>query len=165
MSYREAIDMIEDMVVAQVKSCYPERDLENFRGFDLLYSFGSAVDALIYSSLFWPKFIRIEGMFFLEHIVETDCDIDKVRRHRRNSGSDIKTEMAFNNIEVSALFCGDDSNRASVSLLAKVISECWRAKLNDLSESPYEVHMQAQEDDVFLVFHKIANTVPANVAT
>ena len=46
---------------------YKGHDSAGFNYFDFLHAQGSPFNALFYSPLFWPEFIEIDGMVFLQN--------------------------------------------------------------------------------------------------
>jgi hypothetical protein len=54
--------MLEQDLIKRLSTLYAEEDTTNFNVLDYVYVFGSPLQALMYSKLFWPEFIEIEDM-------------------------------------------------------------------------------------------------------
>src|SRR5437667_9232137 len=79
----------------------PDIDTSNFDVRDFVFAFGSPLEALMYSSLFWPKFVEVSGMVFLEGTIEDDQDRQRLAEVFEKYRHDIaKTEQDFNLLEV-----------------------------------------------------------------
>jgi hypothetical protein len=57
--------MTEQELIADLISRYPDDKNRALGVLDFVYRHGSVLDALTYSSLFWPRFIEIQDMIFV----------------------------------------------------------------------------------------------------
>lgn len=108
------------------------QDTSGFNFFDLLHSNGSPLDALFYSSLFFPEFVEIDGMVFLKDTIEDEEDKFRLNKALKYyEGDKTKTEQSFNLIEVPCLFgknmgeTTDDEDK----ILAERLAKMWQSKL------------------------------------
>jgi hypothetical protein len=101
---------------------------------DLLFAFGSPLDALVYSRLLWPEFVEIEGMVFAEGTIASEADRERLELALKEYGNDAgATERAFNFVEVPADLFGkraDETTREQDHWLAERLAEMWRSRLH-----------------------------------
>ena len=111
---------------------YKDHDSTGFNYFDFLHAQGSPFNALFYSQLFWPEFVEIEGMVFLQGTIE---NIEARKRLNealhRYKGDKTKTEQAFNLVEIPSLFGKNMSETTDEedAFLAERLTEMWRCRL------------------------------------
>lgn len=123
------------LIVSKLHNLHQDRDTKGFNAFDFVHAFGSESEALRYASLFWPDFVEVEGMIFLATTIETDDDRRRVTEtFERNQQDPIKTEQAFNFVEITSLFgCSLSEGDDEVDrLLAELLSQMWAARLKGL---------------------------------
>jgi len=123
----------DSILVDELRKKHAGHDTTNFGVSDFLAAFGSPVDAVMYLRLFWPRFIRFEGMVFRQETLEDDDDQRRVRGAlSRYAGDRTRTEQSFNLVEVPS---GVFSRRASESsdevdeFLAERLVELWAHRL------------------------------------
>jgi hypothetical protein len=58
---------------------HPDRDTTGFDLFDFIHAHGSPVDALLYSALFWPEFVEVDGAVLASDVIEGEADLARVR--------------------------------------------------------------------------------------
>ena len=85
---------------------YSDHDTTNFNVLDYVSAMGSPLDARMYAKLFWPEFIEVHGMVFLQETLEDDADVAKLADALNSPGHDLsEIERSFNLVEVpSGLF-------------------------------------------------------------
>ena len=111
---------------------YKGLDSTGFNYFDFLHAQGSPFNALFYSPLFWPEFVEIDGMVFLQSSVEDIEDRKRLKEAlHRHKGDKTKTEKAFNLIEIPSLFGKNISETTDEedAFLADRLTEMWRCRL------------------------------------
>ena len=126
--------LTEDPLIPLLKTQFASHDTSNFSVLDFVGAFGSPVEALAYSRLFWPDFVEYQGMTFRKDALEDESDRQRVLEALVQYDQDrTRTEQSFNLTEVpSTLF----TRRASEStddidlLLANQLAEMWRARLH-----------------------------------
>jgi len=114
---------------------WPEQDATGFHYFDFLHARGSPRQALFYSGLFWPQFVELEGMVFLEGTIEDESDRQRVRDAlRRYGGNRVQTEQSINTVEIPPLFGGraGETTDGEDAFLASLICATWAARLREL---------------------------------
>ncbi len=58
----------------------------------------------MYSRLFWPEFVEIEGMIFLKESMEDEADRQRLADTLERYGGDrTQTEQSFNLVEVPSM--------------------------------------------------------------
>ena len=103
---------------------------------DLVYGYGSVGQALLHSVLFVPGFVEIEGEVFLDELRIGDGNdaklAEEVRALRHDRQALDRMVQSYNWIEVAYQFrdrsCTDDEE----VLLAELMAEAWRARLEHL---------------------------------
>jgi hypothetical protein len=120
---------------------------------DFLFGLGKMHDALIYSALFAPQFIEVEGFVMLgEFGVLPRGGLEEVQRQIRNARAKSSGDVArfvdsCNWVEVPYLMSDNRSSDAEDSVLAHAIADAWQARLNGLFPSrTFHVQVLAKEE-------------------
>ncbi len=111
---------------------YKDQDSAGFNYLDFLHTQGSPFDALFYSQLFWPEFVEIDGMVFLQDTIEDGEDRKRLNEALvRYKGDKTKAEQTFNLVELPSLFGKNISETTDEedAFLADRLTEMWRCKL------------------------------------
>jgi len=128
--------MIEQDLIKRLSSLYTEQDTTNFNVLDYVYAFGSPLQALMYSKLFWPEFIEIEDMVFLKDRMEDEDDRRAVLKVlEQHEGNRSKTEQAFNLFEIPQDMFGKkmgETTEEEDRYLAEILVEMWQCRLQML---------------------------------
>lgn len=132
------------------RSFFKGKDTNRFGPMDFIHRFTSPMLALLFTELFWPEFIEIENMIFLESTFEDESDykrlMDAVIKYKRDRN---KVEKSFNTIEVPSLFgatIGDTTDNED-QILAKVLASMWKARLVEkFPERDFVVEVIAAEE-------------------
>jgi len=98
---------------------------------DHIWAFGRIQDALLYSSLYVPSFIEVEGSVLFERD-EADLIERFLSRKRRSDWPLWKVEASFNYVEVSHLFNPPQSRNATEPdhlMLTQRVAEAWKGRL------------------------------------
>jgi|SRR5215208_3307734 len=127
--------MEDEQLLKRLRQLYTDLDTTNFDVLDFVAAFGSPLQALLYSRLFWPEFVEIDGMVFLKESMEEEDDRRRLAEALEHYGGDLtRTEQAFNLVEVpSMLFTGyealNETTEEENLWLAQRLAEIWRACL------------------------------------
>src|SRR5262245_45846946 len=128
--------MLEQDLIKRLSSLYTEQDTINFNVLDYVYAFGSPLQALMYSKLFWPEFIEIEDMVFLKDRMENGDDRSAVLKVlEQHEGNRRKTERAFNLFEIPPDIFGKkmgETTEEEDRYLAEILVEMWQCRLRML---------------------------------
>jgi len=151
--------VLEDSLLDILRRRLPEQDTSGFTLADFVYAAGSPVDALLYSQLFWPELLEIDGAVLLRDGVEDEDDFARVRASVRERGP-VETERRFNLRELSDLFgkglAEIDDEHAEV-LLAR-LAEMWRGRLHErFPERRFTVEVLTADEtggDIGICFHQ-----------
>jgi hypothetical protein len=111
---------------------FKDQDSTGFNYFDFLHAQGSPFNALFYSQLFWPEFVEIDGMVFLQDIIEDSEAKQRLNEAlNRYKGDKTKTEQSFNLVEIPSLFGKHISEITDEedAFLADRLAEMWRCRL------------------------------------
>lgn len=141
---------------------WPEQDATGFGYFDFLHACGSPREALFYSELFWPRFEEYNDMIFLDGTIEDETDAQGVQEALiKYEGDRMKTEQAFNTIEIPWLFgghAGETTDEEDV-FLASRICEMWAVRLRELfpdRKFKVEVVPANQTEEISVRFYQCA---------
>jgi len=128
--------MKEEELLEKLREVYSTTDIDSssFDLRDMIYAFGSPLEALMYSGLFWPELVEIDGMVFLKGTIEDEEDRRRLKEvFEQHNGDIAKTEEDFNLVEVPSDFFGRGAGKTTEEedhLLAERLAEMWRARLN-----------------------------------
>lgn len=115
-----------------------ERDVTGWDRQDFLHGFGATREALIYSILFAPNFVEVEGFVILTALGPQppegrDGLAARIRKARAKSSNDLELLLSSCNwVEVPFLFSDRRESESEALLLARVIADAWRARLRGL---------------------------------
>ncbi len=157
--------MNENFLIEHLHKVYSKHDTSNFNILDFMSAFGSPLDALVYSRLFWPEFIEFKEMIFLKESIADEDDKHKIAETLKRYGGDkTKTEQSFNLIEVpSGLFSHGlgDTTEEEDRWLAEQLSEMWLRRLQFLyTNRKFEVMVLDPEEtggEVGVIFYQLGS--------
>jgi hypothetical protein len=149
-----------DALLQILRRRHPDRDTTGFGLFDFIHALGSPIDALLYSALFWPEFLEIDGAIVASDTIEEEADLARLRASVHERGV-VETEKRFNLREFSGLFGNGlaeiDDDQAQV-LLGR-LAEMWRCRLAArLPERRFAVEVWSPDEtggDLGVVFYQI----------
>ena len=150
--------MDDDRLMNRLRQIYTDLDTTNFDMLDFVAAFGSPLQALMYSRLFWPEFVELEGMVFLKESMEYEDDRRRLAEALEHYGGDLtRTEQSFNLLEVpSMLFTSYEARQQTTEeedlWLAQRLAQMWHACLSHRypgREFVVEVLEEAEEDTGF----------------
>ncbi len=125
----------DERLIHRLREIHGNRNTAAFGVLDFASAFGSPLEALTYSRLFWPDFIEFEGMVFPAAVFESEQDQARARAALARSGSRGAAERALNRFEIPSDFFAshrvpttDEENRE----LAERMAQTWRARLTQL---------------------------------
>ena len=119
-------------LLSDFRKKYIDQDSTGFNYLDFLHAQGSPFNALFYSQLFWPEFVEIDGMVFLQDTIEDSEDRKRLNKALvRYKGDKTKAAQAFNLVEFPSLFGKNISETTDEedAFLADRLTEMWRCKL------------------------------------
>jgi len=135
--YLEVMSSVQDEeVLRRLREAYRDLGIENesFDFRDMIHAVGSPLDALMYSTLFWPQFVEIDGMIFLEGTIEDEEDRQRLEEVFAKYDEDVaRTEQDFNLVEVPSDLFGRRAGNTTEEedrRLAERLAEMWRARLD-----------------------------------
>ena len=111
---------------------HPELDPVGFNVLDFVHAIGSGLDALMYSRLFWPEFVVVDGMVFRKETIEDMADREMlVTATHRYEGRKELIEQDLNFVEVAHLFGAraGESGEAQYWDLAELLAQMWECRL------------------------------------
>lgn len=130
--------MRDDELLGKLREIYsaPDIDPSSFDVRDMIYAFGSPLTAIMYSRLFWPEFVEIDGMVFMEGTIEDEGDRRQLTLAFERCGKDRSlTERSFNLVEVPAHLFGrnaGETTEAEDFWFAQRLRDMWDARLKTL---------------------------------
>ena len=118
----------------QYRAKYDGADPAGFTALDLVGALGSVGNALLYSRLFWPEFIEVDGMVFLKDFADDLGGPDGIRKMRSDLGGEQSIEKSVNNFDVNLSFPNHPEENAEGDdlLLANQLAKMWSLRLQQL---------------------------------
>jgi hypothetical protein len=115
----------------QYRVKYDGADPVGFTALDFVGALGSVGNALLYSRLFWPEFIDIDGMVFLKDCVDDLGGPEGIRKMRSDLGRGQSLEKSINNFDVNLGFPNHPEENAEGDdlLLANQLAKLWSLRL------------------------------------
>jgi hypothetical protein len=126
---------MRDSLIRHLKNHHANADTSNFEVLDFVSAFGSPLEALAYSYLFWPDFIEFEGMIFHESVIENEDDRSRIRAALPRLRTGEEVEKSFNQFLIpDDLFSAglSTTSEAENIFLAERLADAWRARLTVL---------------------------------
>lgn len=130
--------LVADIVSLLHDTVGKDRDVSGWTREDFLHGLGSMRDALVYSILFVPTFVEVEGYIFLAELTPQppggwEALAANIRAARTKGGGDLAKLLESSNwVEISHLFADGRGTNGDDSLLALVVADAWRARLRGL---------------------------------
>jgi hypothetical protein len=156
--------MRDDDLINKLRKSYSAEDIEtnDFNVEDMIFAFGSPLDAFLYLRLFWPEFVEINNMIFLKGMIESEKDNHRLATvFEQNEGNIQQTEQEFNLIEVPSDLFGqpdEEITEDEYHWLAKRLAEIWTYRLQSLFPQRQFVvkvlNSQETGGDVGILFHQ-----------
>jgi hypothetical protein len=155
--------MNEKILIEHLRKVHSKHDTSNFNILDFMSAFGSPLDGLVYSRLFWPEFIEFKEMIFLKESIEDEDDKRKIAEtFKRYGGDKTKTEQSFNLIEIPSGFFTrglGDTTEEEDRWLAEKLAEMWLCRLQFLYPNrKFEVKVLNPEEtggEVGVIFYQL----------
>ena|ERR1700726_16404 len=127
--------MLDADLLRRLKELRPEGDFSGFNFLDFMHAEGSPFEALVYSRLFWPRFVEIDGMIFMAGSFEDEDDLSRLSQALATYGGDrLKTEKSFNLFTISSLFgrrIGETTDEEDGCLLER-LAQMWHSRLRQV---------------------------------
>ncbi len=162
MNYLRDINKMSRISADRYRSFFKEKNTQKFGPMDFIHRFTSPIMGLLFSELFWPEFIEIDNMVFLESTFEDKSDLkrlnDAVMRYK---GDRHKVEKSFNTIEVPSIFGArmEDTTDEEDLILAKILATMWKARLTDkFPDKKFFVNVIGSEQtggEIAVLFHQV----------
>lgn len=124
--------MVTDRILDALHRNFGQSGYENFSAHDFLHAEGSAKNAILYSTLFFPEFIEVDGVVLLKMNVADQVNLDRFRLLKASEKqSQCELEKSFNFLEIAYCFCSGRDQLKSVDeeLLAELVAESWKCHL------------------------------------
>lgn len=129
---------VGDEITSMLRAALGDRDGSvPFDRLDYLYAFGNVQDALLYSALFAPELVEVEGCVFLKKFgAQLQGGWSEIaagiRAARETSIEELKRYVdSFNWVEIAYLFADERGSEQEHEVLAQVVAQAWRAWLQD----------------------------------
>jgi hypothetical protein len=127
---------------------YDGADPAGFTAFDFVGALGSIGNALLYSRLFFPEFIEVDGMVFVKDLADDCGGMDGIRKKRVDIGNDQSLEKSVNNFDVNLSLPNhpDENADGDDLLLAGQLAKTWSLRLQQLY-SHRKFHVEVNDDN------------------
>lgn len=124
--------MRDKLLIGHLKEFHAKADTSNFNVLDFVSAFGSPLDALAYSHLFWPDFVEFEGMIFHQGSIEDEEDRRRIRVALSEFSTRKEVEQSFNQFVIPEAFFSAGLSTTTDDediYLAERIAEMWEVRL------------------------------------
>jgi hypothetical protein len=124
-----------ELLIEHLKEFHAKADTSNFDVLDFVSAFGSPLEALAYSYLFWPDFMEFEGMIFHQSVIEDEEDRSQIRAALSEFPSRKEVEQSFNQFLIPDGFFANGlstTNEEENAWLAERIADVWKVRLSQL---------------------------------
>lgn len=149
------------VLVSELTKLYSSEDTTNFNVFDFTYAFGSVLEAMAYTNLFWPDYVQVDGAILRSDIVEDEVDVKKIRQALCESNFDIQgTECSFNRLDIPDDIFGARAGESSDEIdeqFAHVLVDMWEARLKQIyPQFQFSVVLDTESDGtVYITFYRV----------
>lgn len=149
--------MDTDRILDALRRNFGQSGYENFAAHDFLHAEGSARKAILYSTLFFPEFVEVDGIVLLKMNVADQVNLERFRLMKSVEGkSQRELEQSFNFLEIAYCFGAgrNELAEADEELLADLVAESWKCRLKcDYSHRRFKVYVRGPGEisDVFTV--------------
>ncbi|HEY0795006.1 MAG TPA: hypothetical protein VGD64_04425 [Acidisarcina sp.] len=132
----------------QYRAEYDGADPAGFTALDFVGALGSVGNALLYSKLFWPEFIEVDGVVFLKDFVDDLGGPEGIRKRCNDLGCGQSIDKSINNFDVNLSFPNHPEENAEGDdlLLANQLAELWTLRLQQLY-AHRRFHVEVNEDN------------------
>ena len=116
------------------RSQYDGAEPTDFTPLDFVGALGSIGNALLYSKLFLPDFIEVDGSVFIKDFVDDLGGPDGVRRLRSKIGGGRVLERAINSFDINLNLPNrlNENSEGDDLLLAYQLAKMWGLRLREL---------------------------------
>ena len=130
------------------RAAYDGASPENFNALDFVSALGSVSGALLYSRLFLPEFVEVDGMILLKESIEDAGGSEGAKDLYRQYGSKGKVEQALNAFYINLNFPNHLNTNAPGDdrLLAEQLAVTWSLRLRQLYPDRAFIVRQFEED-------------------
>ncbi len=140
-----------DSLVRHLRELHRAADTTSFHVLDFASAFGSPLEALVYSRLFWPDFLEIEGAVVPAVLHESEQDLSRIHEMLALGSTPAQVEQALNRFEIPSDFFAshrqpttDEENLE----LAERLAQTWRARLSQLfPDQTFHVAVETAPDE------------------
>lgn len=148
---------MSDRLLRHLRERFPDA-AESFDPLDYVYAKGSVEDALWYSHLIWPKFVRVRDLIILQSAYITESDRNKLNNLFNQCEDNRAVEIEMNRFPIHSMFLNVSDTPELYMDLLDILVESWRCKLErEFKDIKFNVYVEDSDnyDDISIVFHQI----------
>lgn len=159
--------MNDEELLSYLRRHFSAAGARNYNVLDFTFRYGSVLEALMFSHLFWPDFVEFEGMVFFKEIREGAGFSERVKGAlNKFAGNRSAVERSFNLREVTTQLLGKDLKETTdeqIDWLEQRLVEMWTARLsNAYPEKRFAVEIVVldphdPESDTGITFYHVGN--------
>ncbi|MBI1321713.1 hypothetical protein GC170_00795 [bacterium] len=149
--------MTSEEIVAELKRLHADQDTTNFGVYDFISAFGTPLEAVMYSKLFWPDFIEIEGMVIRSEVIEDESDRSRIINSLQLCNYEAQeVEYSYNRMDIPygifatrrALECSD----SIMGEMLKTLVDMWASRLSQLfQDRRFKVALEIDDDGTYFI--------------
>lgn len=149
--------MTSEELVAELKRLHAGQNTKNFNAYDFISAFGSPVEAVMYSKLFWPDFIEVNGMIIRSDVIDDESDRRRIIEELKLCNDDARqVEYSYNRLDIPyGIFATRRAYECSEIILKemlKTLVEMWRSRLSQLfQDRRFNVAIEIDDDGTYFI--------------
>lgn len=149
--------MTSEELVVELTRLHADQNTKNFNAYDFISAFGSPLEAVMYSKLFWPDFIEIKGMVIRSDVIDDESDRNRIIEALQLCNDEAQqVEYSFNRLDfpygIFATKRAYECSEIIMEEMLKTLVEMWRYRLSQLfQDRRFNVVIEIDDDGTYFI--------------
>ena len=149
--------MTSEELVVELTRFHAGQNAKHFNTYDFISAFGSPLEAVMYSKLFWPDFIELEGMVIRSDVIDDESDRNRIIESLQLCNYEVQQlEYSVNRLDIPyGVFATRRAYECSeivMKEMLKTLVEMWRARLSLLfQDRRFNVLLEIDDDGTYFI--------------